>query len=155
MEQAIPRTILFDKKTGTNLIQWPVEEIESLRLQSHEFEKVIVEAGSVVPVDVGTTTQLDILAEFEIDKEVLERAKEFADDGEYNCTESGGSVTRGALGPFGLLVLTDKSISELTPVYFYVAKRSDGNFDTFFCTDQSRYVRMLAKFLKTSSVVQI
>ncbi|XP_058180673.1 acid beta-fructofuranosidase-like [Rhododendron vialii] len=134
--QAIPRTILFDKKTGSNLIQWPVEEIESLRSQSHEFDKVVVEAGSVVPLDVGSTTQLDIVAEFVIDKEVLERTNEA--DVVFSCAESGGSITRGALGPFGLLVLSDNSIVEQTSMYFYVAKRTNGNIHIFFCTDQSR-----------------
>ncbi|KIO47739.1 hypothetical protein SQ11_15680, partial [Nitrosospira sp. NpAV] len=59
--QSIPRTILFDKKIGTHLLQWPVEEIESLRLKSYEFNQVKVQAGSVVPLDVGPATQLDII----------------------------------------------------------------------------------------------
>lgn len=61
VQQAVPRTILFDKKTGRNLILWPVEEIESLRSQSHEFDKVVVEAGSVVPLDVGSATQVGVI----------------------------------------------------------------------------------------------
>lgn len=56
--QSIPRTILFDNNTGTNLLQWPVEEIESLRLNGTEFEKVAVKAGSVVPLDVGPGSQV-------------------------------------------------------------------------------------------------
>ncbi|PON92959.1 Glycoside hydrolase [Trema orientale] len=56
--QGIPRTVLLDKKTGTNLLQWPVEEIESLRLSSEEFKNVEVKPGSVVPLDVGTATQV-------------------------------------------------------------------------------------------------
>uniref|UniRef100_A0A5B6ZY93 beta-fructofuranosidase n=1 Tax=Davidia involucrata TaxID=16924 RepID=A0A5B6ZY93_DAVIN len=131
--QAIPRTILLDRKTGSNILQWPVEEIEKLRVSSREFDKVVMEAGSVMPIDVGTATQLDISAEFEIDKEASEKMNET--NVMYNCNASGG---RGALGPFGLLVLADKSLSEQTPVYFYVAKGTDGNLKTFFCTDQSR-----------------
>lgn len=56
----MPRTVVFDKKTGTNLLQWPVEEIESLRLSSAELEGVLVKPGSVVPLDVGPTTQVCI-----------------------------------------------------------------------------------------------
>ncbi|MBA0878976.1 hypothetical protein Goshw_013923 [Gossypium schwendimanii] len=134
--QSIPRTILFDKKTGTHLLQWPVEEIESLRLKSYEFNQVKVQAGSVVPLEVGPATQLDIIAEFEIDKEALEKTT--GSNVTFSCSSSGGTIERGALGPFGLLVLADDSLSEQTPVYFYIAKGSDGKLKTFFCNDQSR-----------------
>ncbi|XWS49780.1 hypothetical protein CRYUN_Cryun12cG0032200 [Craigia yunnanensis] len=134
--QSIPRTILFDKKTGTNLLQWPVEEIESLRLKSNQFNQVTVQGGSVVPLDVGSATQLDIIAKFEIDKEALEKAT--GSNVTFSCGTSGGAAERGALGPFGLLVLADESLREQTPVYFYIAKGSDGNLKTFFCNDQSR-----------------
>jgi len=137
--QSIPRTVLLDTKTGTNLLQWPVEEVDSLRLSSKEFDKVEVRAGAVVPLDVDTATQLDIVAEFEIDKEALERTNET--NVEFiSCSTSGGAAGRGALGPFGLLVLADESLSEYTPVYFYVAKGADGNLKTFFCVDQTRYI---------------
>lgn len=135
--QGIPRTVSLDKKTGTNLLQWPVEEVESLRLTSSEFNDVQVTPGSVVPLDVGTATQLDIVAEFEVDKKALEETAK-ANYTEFSCSTSGGAVQRGALGPFGLLVLADDIRSEQTPVYFYIVKGSDGNLKTFFCTDQSR-----------------
>lgn len=50
---------MFDKKTGSNIIQWPVEEVESLRLGSTEFNGVLLEPGSVVELDVGTATQVN------------------------------------------------------------------------------------------------
>ncbi|MBA0756163.1 hypothetical protein Gogos_022055 [Gossypium gossypioides] len=134
--QSIPRTILFDNKTGTNLLQWPVEEIESLRLNGTEFEKVEVKAGSVVPLDVGPGSQLDIIAEFEIDKEALKKAT--GSNITFSCQTGRGAAKSGALGPFGILVLADESLSEQTPVYFYIAKDSDGDLKTFFCTDLSR-----------------
>ncbi|XVF52666.1 hypothetical protein PTKIN_Ptkin05aG0036800 [Pterospermum kingtungense] len=134
--QSIPRTILFDDKTGTNLLQWPVEEVESLRLKRSEFNRVTVKAGSVVPLDVGSTSQLDIIAEFEVDKEALKKAT--GSNVTFSCTTSGGAAERGALGPFGLLVHADKNFCEKTPIYFYIAKESDGNFKTYFCNDLSR-----------------
>ncbi|XP_040986885.1 acid beta-fructofuranosidase-like [Juglans microcarpa x Juglans regia] len=134
--QSIPRTVLLDTKTGTNLLQWPVEEVDSLRLTSKVFDKVEVKAGSVVPLDVGTATQVDIVAEFELDKEALERTAQT--NVEFSCSTSGGAAERGALGPFGLLVLADESLNEHTPVYFYIAKGTDGNLTTFFCADQTR-----------------
>ncbi|CAK7335530.1 unnamed protein product [Dovyalis caffra] len=56
---------------------------------------------------------------------------------DYNCSTSGGAAQRGALGPFGLLVLADDSLAEHTPEYFYVAKVINGTLKTFFCIDQS------------------
>ncbi|KAK8490991.1 hypothetical protein V6N13_139794 [Hibiscus sabdariffa] len=134
--QAIPRTILLDNNTGTNLLQWPVEETDSLRLNSTEFKKVPVQAGSVVSLDVGPASQLDIIAEFEVDKEALKKANGVHLS--FSCKSSGGAAERGALGPFGLLVLADESLSEQTPVYFYIGKSSDGKLNTFFCNDLSR-----------------
>ncbi|GMI76367.1 VACUOLAR INVERTASE, vacuolar invertase 2, fructosidase 4 [Hibiscus trionum] len=134
--QAIPRTILLDSKTGTNLLQWPVEETDSLRSNSTEFEKVSVQAGSVVPLDVGPASQLDIVAEFEVDKEALNKSNGVHVS--FSCKTSGGAAERGALGPFGLLVLADESLTEQTPVYFYIAKDSDGKLNTFVCNDLSR-----------------
>ncbi|CAK9311075.1 unnamed protein product [Citrullus colocynthis] len=134
--QSIPRTILFDNKTGTNLLQWPVEEVENLRQRSYAFNKLVVQPGLVLPLDVGTSTQLDILAEFELDKEAVAKATET--DVEFSCQSRGGAANRGALGPFGLSVLADESLSEHTPIYFYVAKGQNDTFKTFFCTDESR-----------------
>ncbi|TKY55419.1 Acid beta-fructofuranosidase [Spatholobus suberectus] len=135
--QSIPRTVKLDKKTGSNLLQWPVAEVESLRLRSDEFENLKVKPGSLVSLDIETATQLDIAAEFEIDKETLEKTT--ASNEEYTCSSSGGAAQRGLLGPFGLLVLAEDGLSEYTPVYFYVTKGSDGNLKTSLCSDQSRY----------------
>ncbi|KAM7531152.1 hypothetical protein LguiB_034562 [Lonicera macranthoides] len=134
--QGIPRTILFDMKTGSNILQWPVQEVESLRLESREFDAVQVSPGSVLPLDLGSADQLDINAEFEVDKEAMERLN--GTEAAYNCSTSGGAAARGALGPFGLLVLADNNLSEQTPVYFYITKGVDGNLKTFFCTDLLR-----------------
>lgn len=134
--QSIPRTVSLDTKTGSNLLQWPVAEVESLRLRSDEFKSLKAKPGSVVSLDVETATQLDVVAEFEIDKESLEKTGESNE--EFTCSSSGGAAQRGALGPFGLLVLADQGLSEYTPVYFYVIKGRNGNLRTSFCSDQSR-----------------
>ncbi|KAI9076641.1 hypothetical protein K1719_041406 [Acacia pycnantha] len=132
--QSIPRTVAFDRKTGSNLLQWPVEEVDKLRLRSKEFKDMKAEPGSVVPLDIEAATQLDIVAEFEINKEAFEKAA--PSNSSYVCSTSGGARKRGALGPFGLLVLADADLSEYTPVYFYVTKGSGGNLKTSFCSDQ-------------------
>ncbi|KMT12545.1 hypothetical protein BVRB_5g097930 [Beta vulgaris subsp. vulgaris] len=134
--QGIPRTVLFDQKTRTNLVQWPVEEVETLRQNNKDFDKVEVPAGSVVPLDVSAATEIDIIAEFDIDKEALENLP--VSEEHYSCPASKGAAQRGALGPFGLLVLANNDLAEQTPVYFYVIKTLSGSFKTFFCTDLSR-----------------
>lgn len=58
----MPRTVLHDNKTGTHLLLWPIEEVESLRTNSTEFEDVLLEPGSVVPLDIGSASQ--VLAQF-------------------------------------------------------------------------------------------
>ncbi|GFP88262.1 beta-fructofuranosidase soluble isoenzyme i [Phtheirospermum japonicum] len=134
--QSIPRTIVFDKKTGSNILQWPVEEIESLRSDSVEFNDVKLGPGSITPLKVDSASQLDLVASFEVDKEAVE-AIDGAETG-YDCPTSGGAATRGVLGPFGIVVLADETLSELTPIYFYIAKGTNGKSETHFCADGLR-----------------
>ncbi|TVU15057.1 hypothetical protein EJB05_38559, partial [Eragrostis curvula] len=126
--QSIPRSVLLDTKTGSNLLQWPVVEVETLRMRGKSFDAIAVERGAVVPLDVRTATQLDIEAVFEVDASAVESVTEA--DVAYNCSTSGGAAGRGVLGPFGLLVLADDDLSEQTAVYFYMAKGTDGSLKT-------------------------
>lgn len=47
-------------KTGTNLLQWPVKEVETLRMDKKVFD-MEANAGVVVPLDVGPTSQVETL----------------------------------------------------------------------------------------------
>ena len=76
------------------------------------------------------------MAEFDIEKEALEKLPVSKEN--FSCPTSKGASQRGALGPFGLLVLADDQLSEQTPVYFYVIKTSHTSFKNFFRTDLSR-----------------
>ncbi|GAB4858797.1 Beta-fructofuranosidase, soluble isoenzyme I [Ancistrocladus abbreviatus] len=129
--QTIPRVVTFDKKTRTNILQWPVEELESLRSSSEQFDGIFLEPGSVMQLNISSAAQLDISAEFEVDMKTLNATL----DEINNCSVA---ADRGAAGPFGLLVLADESLSELTPVYFYIGKAADGALKHWFCTDKSR-----------------
>ncbi|KAF7824886.1 beta-fructofuranosidase, soluble isoenzyme I-like [Senna tora] len=131
--QTIPRSVVFDKKTGANVLQWPVEEIESLRLTKSEFHGLVVKPGSVLPLDIGMATQLDIFVEFEVEW--------LGSDGEVGESEGCGSgaVDRSGFGPFGILALADDTLSELTPIYFRLSNTSqNATPTTFFCTDETR-----------------
>ncbi|KAI4974179.1 hypothetical protein ZWY2020_047459 [Hordeum vulgare] len=134
--QSIPRTVELDEKTRTNLIQWPVEELDTLRINTTDLSGITVGAGSVVSLPLHQTSQLDIEASFRLNASTIEALNE-ADVG-YNCTTNGGAATRGALGPFGILVLANAALTEQTAVYFYVSKGLDGGLRTHFCHDELR-----------------
>ncbi|PWA63097.1 glycosyl hydrolases family 32 protein [Artemisia annua] len=134
---AVPRTVALDPATGSNLIQWPIEEFDKLRSNLKEFNEVRLEPGSLIPLNVGPTSQLDILVEFELDKKASNKLS-VGGGVPYNCAGHGGAGVRDALGPFGLLVLANKNLTEHTPAYFYIAKGKKGELSTFFCIDQSR-----------------
>ena len=133
--QGIPRTVDLDEKTRANLIQWPVEETETLRINSTDLSGVTIDHGSVFPLPLRRATQLYIEAAFRLDHVAVAALNEA--DVTYNCSTSGGSANRGALGPFGLLVLADGK-EEQTAVYFYVSRGLDGALQTHFCQDESR-----------------
>ncbi|KAF7090155.1 hypothetical protein CFC21_092959 [Triticum aestivum] len=141
--QSTPRTVVLDIKTGSNLLQWPVEEVETLRTNSTDLGGVTIDHGSVFPLSLHRATQLDIEATFRLDPLDITVTNE-ADVG-YNCSTSGGAAGRGMLGPFGLLVLADArrhgGDAERTAVYFYVARGLDGGLNTHFCHDETRSSR--------------
>lgn len=80
--------------------------------------------------------QLDLAVTFDIDKETVEAAAE-TEIG-YDCPTSGGAANRGALGPFGVVVLAEETLSELTPIYFYIIKGPNAKTLTHFCADELR-----------------
>ncbi|KAJ0075781.1 hypothetical protein Patl1_33505 [Pistacia atlantica] len=127
--QAIPRNIWLDK-SGKQLIQWPIVEIEKLRVNQVKLPSKFLKAGSVVEVK-------DIEASFKIPgfekAEVLDPSWT---DPQLLCSQKGVSV-KGALGPFGFLVLSSKSLEEYTAVFFRIFK-GHGKYVVLMCSDQSR-----------------
>ncbi|XP_076948413.1 beta-fructofuranosidase, soluble isoenzyme I-like [Bidens hawaiensis] len=96
----------------------------------------MLEPGSIIPLDIGTATQLDIVATFEVDHDAINPKHET--NNQYGCKWSSGAAKRGSFGPFGIVVLADETLSELTPVYFYIDKTFEGILTTHFCTDKLR-----------------
>ncbi|CAN1265323.1 Beta-fructofuranosidase, soluble isoenzyme I [Linum perenne] len=70
--QTIPRTVVLDSKTGSDLLQWPVEEIESLRLRCFNFESSLapevhkVVYGTSIPVMGDEKMQMRVLVDHSI-----------------------------------------------------------------------------------------
>lgn len=135
--QTVPRSVWFDAKTKANIIQWPVEEISDLRSDELKLENVVLSPESVIEVNTTESSQLDIELVLEFPSEATLGSLTEADV-MYNCSTSEGAAGRGALGPFGLLVLADKNRREQTAAYFYITKASDGQVKTFFCHDEIR-----------------
>ncbi|XP_044478784.1 beta-fructofuranosidase, insoluble isoenzyme CWINV1-like [Mangifera indica] len=134
--QAIPRKIWLDKSVK-QLVQWPIAEIEKLRVNQVKFPSKFLKAGSIVEVKGVTASQADIEVSFKIAE--FEKA-EVLEPGWTNpqllCSQKSASV-KGALGPFGLLVLSSKSLEEYTAVYFRIFKDHE-KYVVLMCSDQSR-----------------
>nr|XP_024363696.1 beta-fructofuranosidase, soluble isoenzyme I-like [Physcomitrium patens]XP_024363697.1 beta-fructofuranosidase, soluble isoenzyme I-like [Physcomitrium patens]XP_024363698.1 beta-fructofuranosidase, soluble isoenzyme I-like [Physcomitrium patens] len=135
--QSIPRKVWLDSISSTNLLQWPVREVESLRQNQLVKESVNLPPGSVYHLSEVMGSQLDIEVQFlkpnltqePIPPELL--AQNAA------CSTS-GAAKRGIFGPFGILVLTTPNLEEQTAVFFsFVHSRRNG-WKTIVCSDQSR-----------------
>ncbi|XP_030552533.1 beta-fructofuranosidase, insoluble isoenzyme CWINV6-like isoform X1 [Rhodamnia argentea] len=134
--QAFPREIWLDR-SGKQLIQWPVEEIKTLRDKNIGVKSLGLDGGSTYEVSNITASQVDVEVAFELPK--LEEA-ELMDpnwvDPQILCSEKNASVG-GMYGPFGLLALATKDLREQTAIFFRVF-RGHNRYIVLMCSDQSR-----------------
>ncbi|XP_022731504.1 beta-fructofuranosidase, insoluble isoenzyme CWINV6-like isoform X2 [Durio zibethinus] len=134
--QSVPRQIWLDK-TGKQLVQWPVEEINSLRDNQVSIYGKQLESGSIFEVSGITASRADIEIMFELPE--LEEA-EFMNsswvDPQLICDREDASVT-GTFGPFGLLALATKDLTEQTAIFFRVFTGQKG-YRVLMCSDQKR-----------------
>ncbi|CAM6077766.1 unnamed protein product [Sphagnum tenellum] len=114
----IPQTVAVDSKTGVNFINWPIDEVESLRI-SEQLDMEVFFDYPDVSIDGVVTDEADSMNE------------------QFNCNQ-GGSAHRGVFGPFGLLVLTDENFKEQTAVFFYISHSGNGQWITRVCNDETR-----------------
>ncbi|KAL2610853.1 hypothetical protein R1flu_022545 [Riccia fluitans] len=142
--QAVPRKLWLDPKTGVDLIQVPVEELDGLHRAKVTKERFTLEAGSVTPVEGVHGPQLDVQIKF-FKPEIKEDELEFLFNGtdraslqaQEICSQM-GAAHRGYYGPFGVLVLSAQDLQERTAVYYYLQVRKDRKWDAVICSDQSR-----------------
>ncbi|CDP08273.1 unnamed protein product [Coffea canephora] len=134
--QSFPRTILLDK-SGKQLSQWPIEEIEGLRKDEVNLQNKEIEGGNIFEVTGITASQADIEVSFHLPN--LDDAElthpEWLDP-QLLCSEKNAS-TGGVIGPFGLLILASENLTEYTAVFFRVFKGHD-KYAVLMCSDQSR-----------------
>ncbi|CAL9058741.1 unnamed protein product [Musa banksii] len=135
--QAIPRTIWLDS-SGRQLIQWPIEELESLRSKHVVVEHKKVSGGNSFEVEGINSSQADVEVAFEVSG--LEKAEAFdpswATDAEALCGRKRADV-KGGVGPFGLLVLASANMEEKTAVFFRIFK-AEHKHVVLMCHDPTR-----------------
>ncbi|KAG0626275.1 hypothetical protein M758_2G115900 [Ceratodon purpureus] len=137
--QSIPRVVWLDKRTSTNLLQWPIKEVQKLRHGKITVKNVNLKAGEVARLMDVSGVQLDIEVAFKIPdvKQGATPPELLAESGPSVCSQKGASV-KGMYGPFGLLVLATDDLKEQTAVYFYFVYSKKDGWKTLVCSDQSR-----------------
>ncbi|CAI9114345.1 OLC1v1015053C1 [Oldenlandia corymbosa var. corymbosa] len=138
--QGIPREIWLDK-SGKQLIQWPIPEIEKLRGKKVGLAGKLLKAGSTQQVAGVTASQADVDVSFSVQLSELKKA-DYLDqtrrpDAQLLCSQKDASI-KGGLGPFGLKVLASKDMKEYTAVFFRIFKVKNNKYKVLMCSDQSR-----------------
>ncbi|XP_076916520.1 beta-fructofuranosidase, insoluble isoenzyme CWINV1-like [Bidens hawaiensis] len=135
--QTFPRALWIDR-SGKQLIQWPVEEIESLHENEVKLQNKKLTSGSVVEIQGITASQADFTISFKLEDlkeaEVLDTSSA---DPQVLCTERGAS-SKGAFGPFGVLAMASKDLKEQTAIFFRVFQSQSGRYYVLMCSDLSR-----------------
>ncbi|KAL6134645.1 hypothetical protein ACLB2K_066873 [Fragaria x ananassa] len=137
--QAIPRTIVLDK-SGKQLVQWPVVELEKLRTNEVKLPSTLLKGGSLHEVIGVTAAQADVDVAFEIsDLKKAEVMDPSWTNAQLLCSKKGTSV-KGALGPFGLLAFVSKDLKEKTAIFYRIFKSHNNNnkYVVLMCSEQSR-----------------
>jgi beta-fructofuranosidase len=139
----MPRHIWLDPLATTNLIQWPIAEVDALRQKAVTQKNVVLETGSTVELVGANGAQLDIEVHFAMPNrsEGLEQANELlAEDGQLQCSAivAGHGVGAHSYGPFGVHVLASQDLQERTSIFFYLLHDGQhANWKTLFCADHS------------------
>lgn len=137
--QAIPRTVWLDSN-GRQLVQWPVEELDTLREKEVKVSNKVVKKGEHVEITGITAAQADVEVTFTFSS--LDKAEAFDPswkNAQDLCAQKGSKV-EGGVGPFGLLTLASEKLDEFTPVFFRIFKAKDKH-KVLLCSDASRFVQ--------------
>ncbi|KAG5524663.1 hypothetical protein RHGRI_031367 [Rhododendron griersonianum] len=117
--QSFPRTVSIGK-SGEQLAQWPIKEIEKLHSEEVNIHDKELKGGSVLEVVGITGSQADVEVSFVLPKfEETEMMEQNLVDPQLLCSQNQASV-EGLLGPFGLLVLASKDLTEQTAIFFRI-----------------------------------
>ncbi|TKY53112.1 Beta-fructofuranosidase, insoluble isoenzyme 1 [Spatholobus suberectus] len=131
--QSIPRTVWLDSR-GKQLVQWPVEELNSLRQKEVKISNKMLKKGDYVEVKGITAAQADVEVTFSFSS--LDKAEAFDSrwvNAQDLCAQKGSKV-QGGVGPFGLLTLASEKLEEFTPVFFRIFKAPNKHV-VLMCSD--------------------
>lgn len=135
--QLIPRALWLDP-SGKQLLQWPVEELYSLRGSHISVQDVVIKPGDHQMLSGIQTAQAD--AEILFDVPSLDKAEPFDPkymyDAQALCKIKGAAV-KGGVGPFGLYVLATNDLAERTAVFFRVFKHENKHM-VLMCNDPTQ-----------------
>ncbi|XP_057975486.1 beta-fructofuranosidase, insoluble isoenzyme 1-like [Malania oleifera] len=132
--QTIPRSVWLDS-SKKQLVQWPIDELNTLRGKSVEVNHRNLHKGDFIEVKGITAAQADVEVTFTIPS--LEKAEKF-DPSWVNAQDlcgQKGSTVQGGIGPFGLLTLASEHLEEYTPVFFRVFKAENDKHVVLMCSD--------------------
>lgn len=134
--QTIPRHLWLDSNKR-QVMQWPIKELEKLRMkQVHILDKE-VGSGEHFEVKGLETSQADVEVTFDVSS--LDKAETFNPswtDPQKLCGLKDAEV-KGGVGPFGLLVLASEKMEEKTAVFFRVFKAHNKHV-VLMCHDPKR-----------------
>ncbi|XP_031399883.1 beta-fructofuranosidase, insoluble isoenzyme CWINV1-like [Punica granatum] len=135
--QAVPRVIWLDK-SGKQLVQWPVMELEKLRTGRVDVPSKLLRGGSKFEVSGFTASQADVELSFEVKN--LDKAEKFDPSwvkAQDLCTQKTATV-KGGIGPFGIMALASKGLEEYTAIFFRIFKGTNNKYVVAMCSDQTK-----------------
>ncbi|CAD6259170.1 unnamed protein product [Miscanthus lutarioriparius] len=137
--QTFPRALWLDAD-GKQLVQWPVEEIQTLRRGRVALVGAEIGSGGLREIAGIEALQADVEVVFEVPS--LEYAEELDPkwllDPQKMCAEKDASSPGpGGVGPFGLVVMASGDMLEQTTVFFRVF-RHGGTYKVLMCADLTR-----------------
>ncbi|ONK57454.1 uncharacterized protein A4U43_C09F680 [Asparagus officinalis] len=152
--QTVPRVVTLDTNMK-QLVQWPVQELESLRGKQTDLRGVELKTGDLVEVKGLKASEVDVEAEFELPN--LKTAEPFDAnwilDPAMLCRDKGSSV-QGKIGPFGLFVLASSDLKEYTAISFRIFDSGEGYKTELSTTHERGAVFVLAWYeVRTGGVV--
>ncbi|CAL5389224.1 unnamed protein product [Camellia sinensis] len=133
--QTIPRKIWLDP-SGKQLVQWPIEELETLRGKKIHICNHQLNLGDHIEIKGITAAQADVEVTFSfpsLDKAELFDPSWVDMDAQKLCSHKGSNV-QGGVGPFGLLTLASKHLEEYTPILFRIFKAKNKHV-VLMCSD--------------------
>ncbi|XP_073317324.1 beta-fructofuranosidase, insoluble isoenzyme 1-like [Primulina huaijiensis] len=131
--QLIPRTIVMDLN-GKQLLQWPVEELETVRRNMVKLSNKELVKGHMVEIKGITAAHVLFFLKYRIKEKTFHSIT--------MLVRKKDSTVEGWLGPFGLVTLgASVNLEEYAPVFFRVFKAQDKHL-VLLCSDASRSTLM-------------